>query len=112
MQFHQTYSAPHDIIAARRTELAMSQSELARRLGLKHPSFISMLEAQRSPFPLSRTLQFIKVLELDPAWFIEKVMTWEAEGTKPEQSLKELGEYIFSEEFLKAALAAKTRKAA
>jgi DNA-binding XRE family transcriptional regulator len=41
MRHHTSFSAPHEIIAARRTELAMTQTELARAIGLKHPNFIS-----------------------------------------------------------------------
>ena len=58
MRHHTSFSSPHEIIAARRTELAMTQTELARAIGLKHPNFISMVESQKSQFPLSRVLQF------------------------------------------------------
>ena len=101
---HTSFSAPHEIIAARRTELAMTQTELARAIGLKHPNFISMIESGKSQFPLSRVLQFADVLEMDPTWFVEKVLSYEAPGSKPETSLRALGEWLFRPETLRAAL--------
>ena len=104
MRHHTTFSAPHEIIAARRTELAMTQTELARALGLKHPNFISMVEGKKSQLPLSRVLQVAEVLEMDPTWFVEKVLKYEPKGQKPEASLKALGEWLFRPETLRAAL--------
>src|SRR4051812_8939264 len=104
MRHHTTYSSPHEIIAARRAELSMTQTELSRMLGLNHPNFISMVESQKSPFPLSRVLQFAEVLEMDPTWFVEKVLSYEAPGQKPATSLKALGEWLFRPETLRAAL--------
>jgi transcriptional regulator with XRE-family HTH domain len=104
MRHHTSFSAPHEIIAARRTELAMTQTELARAIGLKHPNFISMVESQKAQFPLSRVLQFAEVLEMDPTWFVEKVLSYEAPGQKPETSLKALGEWLFKPETLRHAL--------
>src|SRR3954453_23030910 len=104
MRHHTSFSSPHEIIAARRTELSMTQTELARAIGLKHPNFISMIESQKSPFPLSRVLQFAEALEMDPTWFVEKALSYEAPGQKPETSLKALGEWLFRPETLRAAL--------
>lgn len=104
MRHHTSYSAPHDIITARRNELSMTQTELARAIGLKHPNFISMIESQKSQFPVPRALQFAEVLEMDPTWFVEKVLSYEAPGQRPEISLKALGEWLFRPETLRAAL--------
>ena len=104
MKHHTSYSAPHDIITARRNELSMTQTELARAIGLKHPNFISMIESQKSQFPVPRALQFAEVLEMDPTWFVEKVLSYEAPGSKPETSLRALGEWLFRPEMLRAAL--------
>jgi transcriptional regulator with XRE-family HTH domain len=104
MKHHTSYSAPHDIITARRNELSMTQTELARAIGLKHPNFISMIESQKSQFPVPRALQFAEVLEMDPTWFVEKVLSYEAPGQRPEISLKALGEWLFRPETLRAAL--------
>jgi transcriptional regulator with XRE-family HTH domain len=82
----------------------MTQTELARALGLKHPNFISMVEGKKSQLPLSRVLQIAEVLEMDPTWFVEKVLNYEAPGSKPETSLKALGEWLFRPETLRAAL--------
>jgi transcriptional regulator with XRE-family HTH domain len=104
MRHHTTFSAPHEIIAVRRTELSMTQTQLARAIGLKHPNFISMVESQKAQFPLSRVLQFAEALEIDPTWFVEKVLSYEPEGQKPEYSTKALGEWLFKPETLRAAL--------
>jgi transcriptional regulator with XRE-family HTH domain len=104
MRHHTTYSAPHEIIATRRIELSMTQTQLARAIGLKHPNFISMVESQKAQFPLSRVLQFAEVLEIDPTWFVEKVLSYEPEGQKPEYSTRALGEWLFRPETLRAAL--------
>jgi transcriptional regulator with XRE-family HTH domain len=82
----------------------MTQTELARAIGLKHPNFISMIESQKSQFPVPRALQFAEVLEMDPTWFVEKVLSYEAPGQRPEISLKALGEWLFRPETLRAAL--------
>jgi hypothetical protein len=63
-----------------------------------------MVESQKSQFPLSRVLQFADVLEMDPTWFVEKVLSYEAPGSKPETSLRALGEWLFRPETLRAAL--------
>jgi transcriptional regulator with XRE-family HTH domain len=104
MKHHTSYSAPHDIITARRNELSMTQTELARAIGLKHPNFISMIESGKSQFPLSRVVQFAEILEMDATWFVEKVLSYEAPGQRPEISLKALGEWLFRPETLRAAL--------
>jgi transcriptional regulator with XRE-family HTH domain len=82
----------------------MTQTELARAIGLKHPNFISMIESQKSQFPVPRSLQFAEVLEMDPTWFVERVLSYEAPGQRPEISLKALGEWLFRPETLRAAL--------
>lgn len=75
MKSYKTFDDPSDIISARRTELSMTQSEIAKKLGYQNVNFISMVESKRSKVPLEKTIEIARALEIDDTnWFIEKVM--------------------------------------
>lgn len=79
---------PSKIIEARRTELSLTQVELATRLGYDNANNISMIEAGKSKVPLNRAHEFARVLEMDdPERFIKIVMS---------ERFPDLAEYIFS----------------
>lgn len=74
MANYKKFSKPEEIISHRRTELGISQSELARKLGYSNANFISIIESQRSKVPLDRSVEFAEALEIDAKWFVERVM--------------------------------------
>lgn len=83
---HRSQKRLHDVIAARRSELLLTQGALAQKLGYKNSSFITMIERAtmmneetgqldpRSKVPFDRALDFAKALDLDPDWFMERLM--------------------------------------
>lgn len=72
---YKLYDDPAEIVSARRTELSLSQSELAARAGLRSANFITMIEKGRSHVPLERSVDIAKALEIrEPAWFARKVL--------------------------------------
>lgn|GEM_PF-4707638 len=54
----------------RREELDLSQTQLAKRVGLDYPNFISHLEIGRSKFPLAQWRLYAQALEIDPGEFL------------------------------------------
>src|SRR6516162_6523707 len=74
MKPYTDYIDPAEIVSVRRIELSLTQAELARKLGYPNVSFISMIEKKKSKAPLERAVDIAEALEMDPAWFIEKVM--------------------------------------
>lgn len=74
MKTHDKYTDPHEIIAARRQELEMTQAELAKKLNYSNVNFISMLEQRRSKVPLEKTIEIAEALKMSKKWFIEQVM--------------------------------------
>ena len=54
------------IIKDNRKKLALTQKELASKLGYKYGNFIGMLEKGQAIFPIERWEQFAKVLEIPP----------------------------------------------
>lgn len=74
MKSYEKLSDPCEIITARRSELSMTQGELAKRLNYPSVNFISMLETKRSKVPLEKAVEFSSVLEMEPKWFIQKIM--------------------------------------
>lgn len=74
MHHHSKYDHPGDIIAARRQELHLTQTDLSKLLGYNHPNFISVIEAKKSVVPPERVPEFCKALELDPLWLYEMIL--------------------------------------
>lgn len=60
----------HDNIKKRRTELGMSQIELAERVGYKTPSTIAKIESGDRNFPQSKLMLFASALNVDPLWLL------------------------------------------
>lgn len=74
-KIYEYYDDPADIVFARRGELALSQRELAERIGLRSTNFITMIEKGRAQVPLDRAVEIAKALEMrHPAWFVMKVL--------------------------------------
>ena len=59
------------LIRKRREDLALTQSDLGKLLGLKYGNFIGMLETGKASFPLSRALDYAEALDLEPAVLLE-----------------------------------------
>lgn len=80
MKTHRDYVRPGEIVAARRQELALTQTDLARKLGYKNVNFISMVESvdkdghAKAELPLDKAIDFADVLEMDQRWFAERVL--------------------------------------
>ena len=74
MVIYKKLSRPDQIVAHRRQELRLSQTELAGKLGYTNVNFISMVEGGKSKVPLERSIDFAEALEIDVKWFIEQVM--------------------------------------
>ena len=53
-----------DLIRQRREQLGLSQTEVARRVGIGSPEFIGMVEVGKRPIPLDRVPRLAAVLEL------------------------------------------------
>jgi len=54
------------LLALRRERLGMTQTEVARRMGLANPNMISMIEAGRSKVPPLRAAEFAEIYGLKP----------------------------------------------
>lgn len=65
---------PGAIVAQRRQDLSLSQAELATKLRYANVNFISMMESGRSKVPIERALDVANMLEVEPRWFIERVI--------------------------------------
>lgn len=66
------------MIKARRTELQMSQRDLAEKMGYSNHSTITRIEAGKVDLPQSRIMQFADALGTTPSY----LMGWE--NTEPE----------------------------
>lgn len=69
---HETY--PRRIVASRRRELSLTQTELAKRLGYPNANFVSQLESGKSKVPLNKVDEFAAALEIDKKWFAERLL--------------------------------------
>jgi transcriptional regulator with XRE-family HTH domain len=65
---------PAQIVKERREQLAMSQGELATRLGYSNSNFISMLEMGWSRLPLAKVQQVARALHLPEVWLMERTL--------------------------------------
>lgn len=65
-------------IKARRLELGMTQSELAKKLGYTDRASVSRVEAGQINLPQSRIVQFAEALRVSPSY----IMGWENEDKK------------------------------
>lgn len=65
---------PAEIIRQRRTDLSMTQVQLAKLMGYENANFLTIIEKKKSAVPIERCLDFAKHLEVDPHWFVERVM--------------------------------------
>ena len=65
-------------IKARRLELGMTQSELAKKLGYTDRASVSRVEAGQINLPQSRIVQFAEALRVSPSY----IMGWEIEDKK------------------------------
>jgi len=66
-------------IKARRLELGMTQSELAKKLGYTDRASVSRVEAGQINLPQSRIAQFAEALRVSPAY----IMGWEEDKKNP-----------------------------
>jgi transcriptional regulator with XRE-family HTH domain len=69
-----TRMAPAQAIKERREQLALSQGELAQKLGYTNANFISMLEGGWSKVPLAKVGLLARVLGLPETWLMERVL--------------------------------------
>ncbi len=69
---HET--APNRIVAMRRSDLSLTQAELASKLGYPSVNFISMIEHGQSEVPIGKVGDVAAVLEMDAKWFAEQVL--------------------------------------
>lgn len=76
MKTYKDESTPNDVIATRRSDLGITQAELAKKLDLKSANFITILEKGRSQVPLERAPDLAKALEMDPKWFTRMVLEY------------------------------------
>jgi transcriptional regulator with XRE-family HTH domain len=65
---------PAEIVSTRRSELSLTQTELAKKLGYQNVNFVSMLESGKSKIPLEKTIDIADALEMDRQWFVEVVL--------------------------------------
>lgn len=92
---------PYVIVRLRRIELGLTQQELADRVpGWNNGNFITMIEKGRSRPPLYILVTLAEALEIDPMWFIERVLKWDCYGDgrpfKYDDNLRALAEYLFN----------------
>lgn len=66
--------APAQIVKDRREQLAMTQGELAARLGYTNANFISMIEMGWSRVPLNKVGEIAQLLHLPDLWLMERVL--------------------------------------
>jgi ribosome-binding protein aMBF1 (putative translation factor) len=69
-----TRMAPAQAIKARREQLALSQGELAQKLGYTNANFISMLEVGWSKVPPANVGLLARILGLPEVWLMERVL--------------------------------------
>jgi transcriptional regulator with XRE-family HTH domain len=84
MYIHPQQSARHDVHELRREagkwlkdlreRRNLTQRELAAAVGIDYYTFISQLEVGRGRIPPDRYERWAKVLEIDPAEFVKKLM--------------------------------------
>jgi len=67
-------SEPGAIIAKRREEVGLTQTDVSQSLGYANPNFISMMERGKCRVPIDRCAEFAAVLEMDVHWFAEKIL--------------------------------------
>lgn len=72
-----------DRIKQRRTELNMSQEELARKIGYKDRSTISYIENGGNNFPIAKVQAVAEALNTSPQW----IMGWDDDDTDPREQL-------------------------
>lgn len=53
-----------EFIKNRREELGLSRAEMAKALGYRLPNMVAMVETAKTTFPLKRTSDYAKILEL------------------------------------------------
>jgi transcriptional regulator with XRE-family HTH domain len=78
---------PAEIIRQRRTDLALTQVQLAKMMGYTNANFLTIIEKKKSAVPIERALDFATHLEMDQRWFLERVMR---------EKYPQLAEFIFS----------------
>lgn len=104
---YSSLAMPKDIVSARRAALGLTQTELARKVGIAR-NFVSMIESGTSRVPNERILQIADALEIDPIWFLEKCMLDDSRSPGA-NNLRSIAEFIFRPEILRCALDMKTR---
>ncbi|KAA0573410.1 helix-turn-helix transcriptional regulator [Azospirillum sp. Sh1] len=65
---------PGEIVAQRRKELHMTQTEVAKKMGYRNPNFVSMMESNSSRVPIERCFELADILEMDRIWFLKRVL--------------------------------------
>jgi transcriptional regulator with XRE-family HTH domain len=65
MSPHNPTSRFGELIRQRREQLGMSQTEVARRVGIGSPEFVGMVETGKRPVPLDRVPALAEALQLD-----------------------------------------------
>ena len=63
-------------LRARRSELGLSQRELALRVNMEYYTFISQIEAGRGRVPSDRMREWAEALEVDPKEFAIELMKY------------------------------------
>lgn len=66
--------APAQIVKERREQLALSQGELAAKLGYANANFVSMVEMGWSRVPLDKVGALARLLRLPEVWLMERVL--------------------------------------
>lgn len=74
MKTYKDETSPRHIIACRRQELALTQTELAKRLGYRNVNFISQVESGKSKVPLEKVIEIARALDIDSRWFAERLL--------------------------------------
>jgi transcriptional regulator with XRE-family HTH domain len=65
MSPHNPASSFGELIRQRREQLGLSQTEVARRVEIRSPEFIGMVEVGKRPIPLDRVPALADALEFD-----------------------------------------------
>ena len=63
-------------LRARRSEVGLSQRELAQRVDMEYYTFISQIEAGRGRVPAERLRDWAEALEMDPREFAINLMRY------------------------------------
>jgi ribosome-binding protein aMBF1 (putative translation factor) len=74
MTSYKQETVPSRIVAIRRSELSLSQSELATKLGYKNANLLTMIEHSESAVPIDKVSDFAAALDIDSRWFGEQVL--------------------------------------